>query len=160
MKIIFKEKYYFYTRNHKFITCIKAHSEATAMWKFMQKYKYQSPIGAENVFGKSIDDWFFLEHPIDEYFVKKGFGFMYDITQFTKEEVRKSGDIYDKTTIIPFLRIIDIPYIEKEWNRIIQNFKEHYDKEPSADEIFSRYLSMMKHLPFKRLLELGFKEYY
>ena len=155
MKIIFKEKYYFYTRNHKFITCIKAHSEVTAIYKFMQKYK--SPNG--NVFGSFIDDWFFLERPINEYFVKKGFGLMYDITPFTKEEVRKFVNIYDKTTIFPFLRIIDIHYIDEEWNRVIQNFKERYDRIPSADEVFSRYLTTMTLPQFKRLLKLGFKEY-
>lgn len=56
--------------------------------------------------------------------------------QFTKEEIYEQIDNSKPETFLPFLKMMDYPYIEREWQNMVNRYP--------GGLILGRYLSMMR----------------
>ena len=61
--------------------------------------------------------------------------------QFTKEEIYKQIDNSKPETFLPFLEMMDYPYIEYEWQRMLKHFPDR--------QILGRYLALMRLKGFR-----------
>ena len=59
------------------------------------------------------------------YFMLKDKTYFY---QFTKEEIYQQIDSTKPETFIPFLKMMDYPYIKDEWNKLVPDY--------DSDEVF------------------------
>ena len=61
--------------------------------------------------------------------------------QFTKEEIYEQIDNSKPETFLPFLEMMDYPYIEHEWQKMVDRFP--------GGLILGRYLSLMRLKGFR-----------
>ena len=61
--------------------------------------------------------------------------------QFTKEEIYEQIDNSKPETFLPFLEMMDYPYIEYEWQKMVDRFPDR--------PILGRYLSLMRLRGFR-----------
>ena len=61
--------------------------------------------------------------------------------QFTKEEIYEKIDSTKPETFVPFLKMMDYPYIEYEWQRMLKRYLDR--------PIFGRYLALMRLRGFR-----------
>ena len=80
-----------------------------------------------------------LENMIEKIYYKKRNGEFY--TELTKTEILNKIDYNDPTSFLPFLKILDYPYIEYEW----KNLFNRTDKQPN----FGRYIALMRLAAFR-----------
>lgn len=59
----------------------------------------------------------------------------------TKEEILSIIDYNNPATFLPFLEVLDYPYIEFEWNLMLEN----KNKKPN----FGRYIALMRLASFR-----------
>ena len=57
----------------------------------------------------------------------------------TKEEILSEIDYDNPKTFLPYLEILDYPYLEYEWNYRLQLGREH-----NLSNIFGRYIALMR----------------
>ena len=57
----------------------------------------------------------------------------------TKEEILSEIDYDNPETFLPYLEILDYPYLEYEWNYRLQFGREH-----NLNNIFGRYIALMR----------------
>ena len=57
----------------------------------------------------------------------------------TKEEILSEIDYDNPETFLPYLKILDYPYLEYEWNYRLQFGREH-----NLNNIFGRYIALMR----------------
>ena len=57
----------------------------------------------------------------------------------TKEEVLSEIDYDNPKTFLPYLEILDYPYLEHEWNHCLQ-----LGRERNLNNIFDRYIALMR----------------
>lgn len=57
----------------------------------------------------------------------------------TKEEILSEIDYDNPETFLPYLEILDYPYLEYEWNYRLQ-----IGRERSLNNIFDRYIALMR----------------
>lgn len=57
----------------------------------------------------------------------------------TKEEILLEIDYDNPETFLPYLEILDYPYLEYEWNYRLQFGREH-----NLNNIFGRYIALMR----------------
>ena len=62
-------------------------------------------------------------------------------TNYTKEEIKSLIDIYNPDTFIPFLAVLDYPYIIDEWRRCAAKWNN--------STAFSHYVAKMRLYSFK-----------
>ena len=62
----------------------------------------------------------------------------------TKEEILSEIDYDNLKTFLPYLKILDYPYIEYEWNHCLQLGREH-----NLNNIFNRYIALMRLKGYK-----------
>lgn len=80
-------------------------------------------------------DKYYKNHHTDEYY-----------TKYTKDEIGQMIDIYNPLTYLPFLEILDVPWIMNEWKKLCNRYG---NKENSGRAVFGRYQSKMKLMSFK-----------
>ena len=80
---------------------------------------------------------------MDKKYYKKRDGSYY--LEKTKQEILKSIDNNDLNTFLPYLKDMDYPYIEKEWNSKVK----HY--EGKDGNIFGRYIATMRLCAYREL---------
>ena len=57
----------------------------------------------------------------------------------TKEEILSEIDYDNPKTFLPYLEILDYPYLEYEWNYRLQFGRKH-----NLSNIFGRYIALMR----------------
>ena len=62
----------------------------------------------------------------------------------TKEEILSEIDYDNPKTFLPYLEILDYPYIEYEWNHCLQLGRGH-----NLNNIFGRYIALMRLKGYK-----------
>lgn len=83
-----------------------------------------------------------VQEQVEGSFFKKRDGSRY--TLFTREEIPNEIDNSNPETFIPFLRDLDYPYIEQEWNRLCRTYGiENKD-------VFSKYVNQMRLPAYKK----------
>ena len=56
--------------------------------------------------------------------------------EYSKEEIKNMIDIYDESTFLPFLKELDYPYIQKQWERMRNRWNN--------SSVFGRYIALMR----------------
>ena len=79
---------------------------------------------------------------MDKRYYKKRDGSYY--LKKTKQEILKSIDINDLNTFLPYLKDMDYPYIEKEWNFKVKRYGEE------DGNIFGRYIATMRFCVYRK----------
>ena len=79
---------------------------------------------------------------MDKRYYKKRDGSYY--FKKTKQEISKSIDNNNPNTFLPYLKDMDYPYIEKEWNSKIR----YYGEKDSS--IFGRYIATMRLCSYRK----------
>ena len=57
----------------------------------------------------------------------------------TKEEILSEIDYDNPETFLPYLEILDYPYLEYEWN-----YRLRFGREHNLNNIFGRYIALMR----------------
>lgn len=69
----------------------------------------------------------------NKYFIKRN-GQYY--TDFTKEEIYGKIDNYNPNTFVPFLKILDYPFLKEEWFNTVKKAKNN--------KVFGKYCALMR----------------
>lgn len=64
--------------------------------------------------------------------------------KYTREEIYSLIDNLNPDTFLPFLKEMDYPYIEDEWNRTLKVAQER-----GMDKVFGRYIAKMRLCSFR-----------
>ena len=62
----------------------------------------------------------------------------------TKEEILSEIDYDNPKTFLPYLEILDYPYLEPEWNNCLQHGRER-----NLNNIFGKYIALMRLKGYK-----------
>jgi len=62
----------------------------------------------------------------------------------TKQEILKSIDNNDLNTFLPYLKDMDYPYIENEWNAKVKHYGE------KNGSVFGRYIATMRLCAYRK----------
>jgi hypothetical protein len=74
----------------------------------------------------------------NKYFIKRN-GEYY--TDFTKEEIYNKIDNHNPNTFMPFLQILDYPFLKEEWFSTMQRTKNN--------KVFGKYCALMRLCSYK-----------
>ena len=77
----------------------------------------------------------------NKYFIKRNGDYYLDRT---KEEIYSLIDNNDPNTFIPYLEIMDYPYIKREWDNQVKNGIKY-----GYSYVFGRYLALMRLKGFR-----------
>lgn len=82
------------------------------------------------------EEWFYKD--------KKG-----NIFPYWKEDIRRYVDPHKPVTFISLLQELDIPFIEEQWIRLLERAYNHNNPSVQLQNIFGKYLSLMKLRGFR-----------